>query len=529
MPPDPRLLMLAAPSAAILSLLVFHSFKALQPRRAGCFWASVVVYGILRGAAVRWITGTALAAPFPYVIHNPLLRVFGVSFQEVMGWAIVSYLGWWLGGRHSTRLFPQIAFGCLFLGAISWTVESAAVAAGWWHWTVPVSNPLFGNVPFIGVVDWFFVGTDFLFPFLLLSSTSFEGRPIRFLSLLLFPIHFASHAFLERAGAWVPIPLFHLVHWSLLVLVLWLALRSTSEDRAFERETRGFLSWLPLMGLTAILFDGIVVQLFIANEPRLLPSVVPAVAVALTALRPAWGLVLAALSLLLARWLPPLALSAIPAASSLALRWGRRQRLWLPVATVALLFVLAVSIHATSAHRTEELTRRLEIALRARDRGDLPSAEAELQSLCADFPASQAPFSFLGEIEYKTGRLVEARPRYATAIRIKQDFLDGYRHLAVIELRLGDPKNAADVARLGLRIRPEDLELSYLLLRAKGDEESEVFRRTEEAGPRAVEAVAALAFEVGDRDGANALLARGLSRWPAHVPFHRLRARFGQP
>ena len=60
------------------------------------------------------------------------------------------------------------------------------MAAGWWHWTVPASQPLLGNVPPIALVDWGCVGIDFLLPFLALTAPALHRRKARFLGLLAF-------------------------------------------------------------------------------------------------------------------------------------------------------------------------------------------------------------------------------------------------------------------------------------------------------------------------------------------------------
>jgi hypothetical protein len=283
---EPRVLILALPSLVVLALLAWHSLRSLPRRRAAAFWVSVAVYGVLRGMAVAWVTREGLGASLPYQIRDPLLSVFGVSLQEVAGWAIVAYLAWWLGERFARqekkgpRLFLQVAWGCLFLGAISWAVEAAAIAAGWWHWTVPAGSEMLLRVPWIGLVDWFFVGTDFLLPFLVLTAPALAGRPVRFLALLLFPLHMASHLWVAPVAEGVPIPGFHLVHWLLLGLVLWLALRSPVPDEAFAGDS-SFLTTLPAAALGIVLLDAALVELLLVERPELLASLGPAVAVAL--------------------------------------------------------------------------------------------------------------------------------------------------------------------------------------------------------------------------------------------------------
>ena len=505
---EPRVLILALPSLVVLALLVWHSWRSLPRRRAVVFWVSVAVYGVLRGVAVAWVTREGLGASLPYRVRDPLLSVFGVSLQEVAGWAIVAYLAWWLGERFARqekkgpRLFLQAAWGCLFLGAVSWAVETAAIAAGWWHWTVPGGSEMLLRVPWIGLVDWFFVGTDFLLPFLVLTAPALAGRPARFLALLLFPLHMAAHLWLPGLDAF---------HWLLLGLVLWLALRSPAQDAAFS----GGL--LPAAALGIVLLDVAVVELFLVDRPMLLASVVPAAAVALQALWPGIGSGLAAGAVVGSLALPPLLFSAVPGLSVLALRFGRRA----PWVLMAALAVLAVVTHGRTGKAEEDLKRRLDAALLARDRGDLTAAMTELSRLSRDHPDSHVPLALLGEIQYRTGRLDEARVSYEEAVEIKQDFVEGYRYLAVIHLRKGRRDAAAESAARGLAVAPGDLELRYL----QGSRIADLWPGIEAQGPTAAKALAGLAYEVGDVSGAVETLDRGIARWPEDRELRSLRGR----
>ena len=482
---EPRVLLLAIPSFLVLVLLIVHSWRALPRRRALAFWLSVAVYGLALGLAVAWVTESGLGAAAPYEIREPLLPVFGIPLQELAGWAIVAYLAWWLGNRFSRQLFQQAAWGCLFLGAISWAVEAAAVAAGWWRWTVPAGSPFLLGVPWIGLVDWFFVGTDFLLPFLVITAPALAGRPARFLSLLLFPLHMASHLWLEPVAG---IPGLHLVHWLLLGLVLWLALRSPAEDEAFSRAP----DRLPLLGIAIVLADIAVVEALVVGRPGLLASLLPVAGVVAGALlgRP---------------------------------RGARRPRRWLAPAALPLLAALAVGVHTRGGAQRQDLQERLELALAARDRGDLAAADAELEALTREHPAEHAPYALLGEIRYRTGKAAEARPLFERAVEIKSDFLQGYRMLAVIDLQAGRRESASQFAARGLAVDPDDLELRYLEARAKGEGIAALWPAIEAKGPAAAEGMAALAYEVGDAAGAAEILDRALARFPDTRTLYRTR------
>ncbi len=510
---EPRVLILTIPSLGVLALLVWHSWKTLPRRRALAFWGSVAVYGLLRGLAVAWVTREGLGASLPYQIRNPLLPVFGVSLQEIAGWAIVAYLAWWLGERFARHLFVQAAWGCLFLGAISWAVEAAAIAAGWWHWTVPAGGRMLLGVPWIGLVDWFFVGTDFLLPFLVLTAPALSRKPARFLSLLLFPLHMVSHLWIE------PIPGFHLVHWLLLGLVLWLALRSPAEDAAFT-ERPGLP--LPAVALGIVLLDAALVEIFMVERPELLASLVPASLVALLALRLNLANGLGALAVISSLALPPLLLAAVPLLGAATLRTGRRYRATAPVLLV-LLAVVALAVHAREGKQEEELKQQLDAAIAARDRGDLETATATLTRLTEQQPSSHVPHALLGEIQYRTGRAAEARKSYERAVEIKQDFVEGYRYLAVIRLQQGSRDTAREIASRGLAVAPRDLELRYL----SGVGIAEIWPEIEARGPQGAMAMAGLAYEIGDVAGTVEALDRGIVRWPEERGLRELRARVG--
>lgn len=527
---DPRALLLVVPTAAVLAALVVHSWRSLPRWRAATFWAAAALYGLLRGVVLHRVVEGGLGATFPYRIHDPLLPVFGVPLQELAGWAIVAYLGWWAGDRLAARggrprhaLFLQLAWACLFLGAISWAVESAAVAAGWWHWTVPVRHPWLGNVPLIGLVDWFFVGTDFLLPFLALTSPALAGVRWRWATLLAFPLHFAAHLAVERPAAWFPIPPYHLAHWALLALVVGLAIRSRRTEAAFATPA-GAVRHLPALAVSVVLADVVLVHLVVAGRPELLAAALPAAAVVLQALRPRLGNGLAALAAAGALGAPPLLLGVVPAAASAALRrlqgGGRRV---LVVVTLAMA-LLAWGVHRRGHLGQEDLVARLERAVAARDRGELAAAERELAAAAEAHPGAHAPRFLLGEIHYRSGRLGAAGEEMEGVLAIRQDHLPAHRLAAVAAMRRGDREAAAAAAERGLAVVPGDPQLLYLARRA---------RRQPVAGwaafdglqPAEAQGVVALAYEVGDAAGAAALLDRALDRWPGHRWFYPSRVR----
>lgn len=447
----------------ILAGLVWHSLAALPRWRAVAFWVSVLAYGVLRGFGVRFVTET-IGASFPYEIRNPLLSIGGVSAQEVAGWAIVVYLAWWIGGRWK-YLIAQVALASIFLGAIAWAIEAAAIAARWWHWTVPTASRVFMNVPAIGIVDWFFVGIDFLLPF-----AAITGRwRWRYWTLLLFPVHFAGHL--------LPGIYLHIVHWAIVLIVAAIALRTTVEDKPFN----DLRSWVPTAAFALIMVDVAFVQAVIAGRPRLLISLVPAVLIWVSVLRGA--------------------------------RLHSLRRNW-ALALMAIV-VTALGLHWKSSRDRSDMTRRLDAAIALRNSGQLSSAVTELEAIARDHPTSYAAYALAGEIYYRRGETDAARAKYERAVEIKQDFVRGYRVLAVIDRQRGVE---SEWAERGLEIDPEDIQLRYL---AGEDVTARI------NSPEIAAGMVALAYEVGDGAGAARIAQIGRARWPGHRRLEEVSKRLG--
>lgn len=501
-----RLIVLALPSAIVLAALGWHSARAMSRRRAMLFWVAVVVYGILRGLGVRAVT-TAIGASFPYEIRDALLELGGVSAQEVAGWAVVAYLAWWIGDRLAQRsrrpsLFLAVAWGSLFLGAISWAIEAAAIGARWWHWTVPTASRVFLNVPAIGIVDWFFVAIDFLLPFVVLTAPSMADVRWRYLTLLFLPAHFAGHLL---PGVWL-----HVVHWCLVLLMAGLALRAEAVDRPFS-EVR---SWIPTAALAVMVFDVALVDLLIVRRPELLQSVVPVVVTWLAAVHPLSAAVLGGVSLVAALRLPSmLVATGVAAGGALLLRLQARRIVVVPLAVLAL---FAAGFHRASAAARADLTARLDRAIAERNRGNLEGASAQFAKIAGDHPTSYVPLALGGELDYRRNALDLAHDKLTRAVEMKQDFIRGYRLLAAIDLRRGQKEQGVSWARRGLEVAPDDLQLRFLA----GEDVLAIIDRPETAA-----GMAALAYEIGELAKAQQIVESGVARWPGDARLRGLAAR----
>jgi len=512
-------MILAPASLLALAALVAHSLRSLPRSRAIAFWCAAALYGIGRGVGVRFVTERMLGARAPYLMHGDALTVGGVPAQEIVGWALVAYLGWWLGWRFSrtlddprssqarargaepngrlaedrpvrearrgrtrgdgarprasstepaARLFPQVLWACLFLGAIGWSVETAAGAAGWWHWTLP-GSPLLLGVPAIGIVDWGFVGIDFVLPFLAITSTALAGRPARWLALGAFPLHFLAHASVGQSSAPSRTLALFLVHAGIFGLVLWLALGSRVRELSFREDVPRAWRWLPLLALALTLGVCAGVETLALGRPALLVSLAPSVLVAAAALAPAFVLPGGAVAAGLSWFSAPFVLAAIPVLGAALVRWAgldHRARRGAAVLGVA---VIAAGVCVGGWHRESMLRMRLDAALEMRDRGDLDGALLALRRISDDFPGSHAPRLLLGEIAYRRGDLVEARDSFAAALAIKPDAAMAHRYLAAIALRQGDLASAAALCERGLERAPGDPDLLHLASLARDE------------------------------------------------------------
>lgn len=524
-----RILLLTLPSAAMLALLVAHSAVALPRRRAWSFWIACTAYGVARGLAVRAVTERGLGSSFPYIVTDPLFALGGVSLQEVAGWAIVAYLGWWLGHRFAggvvggaePPLHLQVVWAGLWLGAVSLAVETAAVGAGWWQWTLASGGGLLGEVPAIGLVDWSFVAVDFLWPFVVLTATK------RFWGLVLlaaFPLHFASHLAVDRISEIVPVPWFHAVHWLLAAMLVAAALLRPERDRGFV-EPASVRRRFPVAALM-LLAIALAATLVVAGRLDRLSSLAPASLVAVIALdrrRGAWVAGAVAAGGVLE---PALLLAAVPAAASLVLVAAHGRGRLATTGVVATLLAAALLVHDAARDRERRLTRKLEEALAARDRGELARALESLEQINREPPYSHAAHGLRGEILYRSGRLDEARDAFEAAVGVKRAFPMALRHLVVIDLRSGNVERARRRAEKALALAPQDVELRYLGYRAAGHPPPADFWETlVDGGAAAVETVAGLAFEVDDVQSARHAAGLGAARWPERPSLHDIRFR----
>ena len=123
---DPKMAVLAIPAAFAVAGLVLHSIKTRGGRETTWFFLCALLFGIIRGNTIWWITTVHFDDDFPYLFRNKLIGVFHDSFVADMGWILCLYLGSYLAycvleriPEIRSRIFAAVALASLFNGAIS--------------------------------------------------------------------------------------------------------------------------------------------------------------------------------------------------------------------------------------------------------------------------------------------------------------------------------------------------------------------------------------------------------------------------
>lgn len=476
MPPGASaLLLLAIPSLVALALLAWDRRAATGTRLALAYFATAAAYGAARGLAIRAVTGTALATPFPYLMNRPVATFFGVSLQEVVGWAVAATLALCIaerlvsrGGAHRTAAVAALGLGCVCLA-----VESAAIASHWWTWTLalPGDGPL--RVPPVAVLDWSFVAFDFLAPWLAFSTRAPLGA--RAASLALFPLHMLGHTWFRMLPGPFPVTGYEVVHVAIVAYVAWQAVGETGTPPA---------------------------------APPAFPVGAAAGAAALVAGASAAACVLSGA--------PASALGAVPLALIAAVAFARRPRgrearvlprgarvgLRCGVALLALSFLALVS--APQNRREQRLLAELRRGVQRSNAGDLRGAETALR-LAVEARADHAGArTLLALVLLRQGRSADARAEIDAALASEPTARDALLVGTTLDLQAGDRARAAERAALGRRVYPANAEFAYLALVARGEAgagrpaAAEAVALARAAGPAAVRALGTLAERAGD-------------------------------
>ncbi len=435
-------LAVAALSTAALALLLAHRRANLGGRNAAGFVAAALAYGWIRSTAIARVSAAA-SAQTPYQIVSPLVSLFGVPLQELVGWTSATLISSYVADRLLRRLGRTtdawslaLVAGC-GMAAICLAVETAAVPAGWWSWSLGRSPAGWLGFPAIALVDWGFVALDFLLPFELWRRRAPVWQ--RIAGTLFFPVHLAGHVFTQPLGAW-PISGFDLVHVGLVALAAAIALTSDQGDGVSPWPETGAERLRPAF----VLGGGLVVA---TTAGQLM---------ALGRWSEVWTGVPLTLALAAAAWRGGAVVRSLPR------RLG-------PGGGVAVFLVLAgVGLglrwpEARRSQRFEEQVARGVVALRA---GERAAAREALTAALAMRPEHPDVLWLLGWIEIQSGEPGAARDHLEAAVAARPASVEATRYLSLLDLLEGRPaavRSRLDQRRARYR---ETADLAYLAWRA---------------------------------------------------------------
>lgn len=476
MPPGASaLLLLAIPSLLALALLAWDRRATTGTRLAVAYFAAVAAYGAVRGLAIRAVTGTALETPFPYLMNRPVATLFGVSLQEVVGWAVAATLALRIaerlvrrGGPHRTAGVAALGLGCVCLA-----VESAAISSGWWTWTLalPGHGPL--RVPPVAVLDWGFVAFDFLLPWLAFSTRAPLGA--RAASLALFPLHMLGHTWFRLLPGPFPVTGYEVVHVAIAAYVAWQAVGEPGPAQAAPAP----LPVGPAAGAAALVADAATAACLLSGSSASALGVVPLAALAVVAF---------------ARRVRAREPRVPPRGVAVGLRCA--------VAVLALAFLALVS--APQNRREQRLLAELRRGVERSNAGDLAGAERALRLAVEARSRHAGARTLLALVLLRQGRFAAASAEIDAALASEPTARDALLVGASLDLQDGHRARAAERAALGRRVYPANAEFAYLSLVARGEAgrgrpaASEAVALARAAGPAAVRSLAVLAERTGD-------------------------------
>jgi len=542
------LMMLAAGSLLSLVLLIVHSWRTRGRSVTIRFFGMGLLFGVLRGNAV-WLIMQTLEGPKgmkPYIPQGGILPEIGHdSIQVAVGWVFALYLAWTVSEallrrlpRLAGRVFMVGGLSALFMFAIGYCMETSAVSVGWWYWSLPTKTTLFGNVNLPGIWAWFSVAHDFLIPFLVIVC-SVSRNPLRWLWLLAFPTHMASHLLytkVQYAG---------LNHQAMLMLVIVLTFFSKLRFGkgaldAAPVGTKPIIRAIP--GVVLVIFFGVLgASNLVAGAPGNLLTALPLLMLCLLAWRrlPVWVVVVLSLLALLGwRWVDFRALYAcVPVAvfAYLLLLSTLGEKLWLRAAPVGLALALSVVVVVEDQRDSDRADRYVD-AWREGDRlalaGSPQAAAAYARSEASrpndimnyylsarrmttlKGPSNEAPVLVLTLAR----RMPRLRAELQKIIERDEKWLQPREDLAQLYLLEGNVSGACEQYRVGYRLCRGDAEvaamLGYLLLREGNTSEAkEICEKAAALKKPPVEALVNLGvirLHDGHKDEARALWKRAL-------------------
>lgn len=438
-----QLLLLGLPSLALWGLILWHRDRLQGWRVVLVSVVGVSVYAILRATAIGEVMG-AMGGERPYLMRAPVLPLAASSPQEIVGWGVAIGLAWALaeravvgfGWRATPARLTLIAF--FAMTTISAAVEGAAIAGGWWRWTLP--SDAVGSqwpVPAVALLDWGFVALDFLFPLLVWLARR-RGWQLA-LALTVFPLHFLTHVAVTPLIPGVPLTGYAIGHVLLLVAMGAAAVGEQGVTRnATPREQRW---WLPsALAFALALWTAAIASLH-GHAPGITSLPLALLAVVLLAVEFRRSQSRAAMSG------PPL--SAWPL-------WMRRSAV-LVFGSAAILAWLW-----PEAMRDQSLRRQVDVAVAAVGNGDLEGARLALNRAQAIEPEHSAVATLMGLVALRDARDGDAQESLDRALRVDPNSHTALQLAAVAAIRQKQSARAFMLASRGRSLYPDDLVFRYL-------------------------------------------------------------------
>lgn len=496
------ILLLGIPSIFVCILLAIYLYKNVGMKLTLAYFISAIGYGILRGSILDYLIRDDFGPLFPYLMNSPALRIGIVSVQEVIGWSVAVLLSWILADRILRRIqiIPSphrvalIAFFCM--SAICWAVETAAIGAGWWTWTIkqPV-HPIFGKVPLIGLLDWGFVAFDFLLPFLLFASAA--SLNARLISLTLFPLHFFFHPKSTVLPEPVPLTPNDLMHAGIFAYVLARSIEEKSEP-LLKEPSKERVRWFPAIALFIIVAATAAAELFVAKNPKLILGSVPL-------------LLLGLLAFALPFSMPEVRLPVTQKRVEKKSEW--QALYWFGI--FLMFFVITYLFRAPFYRRTQEFVERVSQGIESWNRGDLRTAEDKLEEAVRIRPDQPSGHAVLAQLYLQQQRWKDARTEAEKALELNPTQRDALLLLSTIDLKEMRWNESWKRASYGNSLYPDRPEFLYLRGMAEKNME-DVHQNSAQTiqlametarggGVEARRALARLAFFLGDTDTVKAL------------------------
>lgn len=477
-PMDPSFLLLTLPSGLVLLALLWHSWTTRGRGPTLTLLGAVVAYGASRSLVIRWISRERLGSPHPYLMNRPVVSFYGVSVQEVVGWALAVLVAFFLCDRLWRRLgrtptpHRMAGLAALVLAALCLAVETAAINASWWTWTLALPVGVL-RVPPVALLDWGFVAFDFLLPYLLLTTPA--PIVVRAVGVALFPLHMLGHTLLTPLPEPLPLAGNDFVHVGIAAYVLLRAVGETGVGAVPET----------------------------AERPRL---PIPALAALLVATAAALASPLRTGKLLGLLASVPLVLLALLSLPRRPLRMPPGSRPGLARAVVLLgAVVVLVFVRIPASRRQTAFVREVTRGVSLLNTRDVAGAEQAFRLALGSRPDQAGGRTLLAVALLRQGRREEARRELESALAAHPTARDPLILLATLDLQDGRFAEASRRAALGRRVFPDRPEFVYQTALAEGRagpgrpavaEAIEVARR---GGAEPIRALATLAHGFGDQ------------------------------